>query len=120
MARRTERRNVEARAVADYDELRGAGAGAFYYTGIHGVEDPGPFGIMFSCPCGCGAVHGPGFDNRPAGSVVEGRAAWHWDGNKDKPTLTPSLGLHPKDDSAPDGSGYHWHGHLTAGVFQEC
>lgn len=34
---------------------------------------------------------------------------WHWDGNNEKPTLTPSI----------DWPG-HWHGYLTAGVLKSC
>ena len=35
--------------------------------------------------------------------------SWLWDGNEDKPTLTPSIACGPKDD-------LDWHGHMTAGI----
>lgn len=33
-------------------------------------------------------------------------ASWNWDGNRDQPTLTPSI----------DGGIGHWHGWVTAGM----
>lgn len=96
--------------------------GAFRWTGLYGVEGD-HFGMNFKCPCGCGAVHGVGFDNRPADWVAKDRSrpTWHWDGNKEKPTLSPSLGLHRSHDGQTIGAdGYHWHGFLKAGVFEEC
>lgn len=66
------------------------------------------------CPCGCAAVH---FILLNPAVGVHG---WQWDGNSERPTLTPSLGMHPKDGGAFDGSGFHWHGHLSKGVFEEC
>lgn len=38
-----------------------------------------------------------------------GERVWGWDGNKEKPTLTPSI----------HDVGY-WHGFLTAGKLQSC
>lgn len=38
-----------------------------------------------------------------------GERVWGWDGNFDKPTVTPSI--HWVD---------HWHGHLVAGRFVSC
>lgn len=70
-------------------------------------------GLHYGCPCGCGAMHGIRF-KKP------GIVGWEWDGNRKAPTCTPSLGMYPMDGQATDGSGYHWHGHLTAGVFVEC
>ena len=37
--------------------------------------------------------------------------SWLWDGNYEKPTLTPSL-------DSTDASGCGWHGFLTAGAWQ--
>lgn len=37
-----------------------------------------------------------------------GRRVWGWDGNEDKPTLTPSLDFG------------HWHGHMRAGRLVSC
>lgn len=72
--------------------------------------------IVFTwvCPCGCAAVHFVLLNPPP------GAHGWQWNGDRERPTLSPSLGMHPKDGNAFDGSGYHWHGHLTGGVFEEC
>lgn len=108
MTRATSRRNAAA-VLVDADKLP-EHPGEFRFQNVEGA---GPnAGIIYACPCGCGAIHGAAFSH--------GNVRWTWDGNVESPTVTPSLGLHPKDDSAPDGSGYHWHGFLTAGVFREC
>ena len=41
------------------------------------------------------------------------RPFWTWDGNREKPTLTPSIGA-----SAPPP--YKWHGFLKAGRWEAC
>jgi hypothetical protein len=71
-------------------------------------------GLQFGCPCGCGRAYGASFD-RPDGG------GWTFDGNVQTPTINPSLGCYPAGESkaGPDGV-YHWHGHLRAGVFEEC
>jgi len=60
--------------------------------------------LRFVCPCGCGEVGTapvkPGY----------GGAHWQWDGNKELPTLTPSI-LRCR----PQSCG--WHGFLTKGIF---
>lgn len=58
--------------------------------------------IIFVCPCGCG-------DRRCL--PVTGDKRWIWDGNKETPTLTPSI-------LYLDGCG--WHGFLTNGEFIQC
>lgn len=42
--------------------------------------------------------------------------SWNWDGNLEKPTLTPSV-FH--DPNQPQ-SRYHWHGFITAGRMVGC
>ena len=60
--------------------------------------------LRFVCPCGCG-----GLGTVP---ILPGYGAqWQWDGNTEKPTLTPSI-LRLSD--------CHWHGYLTNGVFVQC
>jgi Family of unknown function (DUF6527) len=64
--------------------------------------------LQFICPCGCGAHH-------CVNTTCQGtQSSWSWDGNIEKPTLKPSLGLYPKSML-----GYHWHGYLTNGEFSE-
>lgn len=71
---------------------------ARYWKAPDGAE-----GINFQCPCGCGSLLGVSFGNR----------GWTWNGNREKPTVRPSI-LH----SSPGGCG--WHGYLTDGQFVEC
>jgi len=70
------------------------------------ANGPVATGITFLCPCGCGAIGGIRFNQfgRPG-------SAWTWDGNKDKPTCTPSI---------QRTEGCRWHGHLIDGVFVPC
>lgn len=57
--------------------------------------------LSFICPCGCRAVC--------AVPVYPG--GWVWNGDLEKPTLTPSIQiLNP----------CRWHGYLKAGVFEPC
>lgn len=71
------------------------------------VHDSSPYPgkestLIFVCPCGCGAlsaVHVSPIDKHPV---------WSWDGNREKPTLNPSI---------LRTAGCKWHGWLRAGVF---
>lgn len=67
-------------------------------------------GLFYKCPCGCGRVGYLPFRGR--GRDGGQRPSWTWDGNKEKPTLAPSI----HSDKAKGGCG--WHGHLTAGIFK--
>jgi len=68
----------------------------------HATKPDKVSGILFVCPCGCKAVR----------SVhVTGDRAWHWDGNMELPTLTPSILIVGECG---------WHGFLTKGVFITC
>lgn len=42
--------------------------------------------------------------------------SWKWDGNIERPTLTPSVFQAPR---SPE-SRHHWHGFITAGVMVGC
>jgi hypothetical protein len=59
--------------------------------------------LHFTCPCGCGACG--------ATPVYAGSNGWCWNGDLEKPTLTPSIKM-----LSPCG----WHGYLTDGVFKRC
>ena len=41
---------------------------------------------------------------------------WHWNGDYDKPTLKPSIGV----DSQDKGQNWRWHGFLTNGRLEAC
>lgn len=88
-------------------------AGAFYFVRRPGVT--GVSGIIFGCPCGCGArsilyLAGGGLGKYPEHQVVSGE----WP----KVTLSPSISvkydLHGKP--AADGAA-HWRGFMIDGVF---
>lgn len=70
-------------------------------------------GMAHACPCGCGQWGFMGFE---AYGFKE-----HWGPQPKagddlaKMTLTPSIGFLRQ----PSG-GYHWHGFLRNGVFEEC
>lgn len=59
--------------------------------------------LLFTCPCGCGAIGGL--------PVRAGAGGWKWDGNETQPTTTPSIKM---------VSPCVWHGYLTKGVFVPC
>lgn len=88
---------IKATQVEDVFENEGI-PGAYQFTD----EDP-PY-IIFVCPCGCGQVL-----NIPVmkGPKVDG--AWQWDGNRDVPTLHPSI---------KRLDGCKWHGWLRNGVWE--
>lgn len=65
-------------------------------------------GIAFVCPGGCGST-GFCYVENPE-RIVDKVPRWTWNGDREKPTLNPSI-LATK----PPGCG--WHGYLTDGVF---
>jgi hypothetical protein len=89
---------VRAKRVSDIDAVR-AEPGAFEF---YADADRFPAGMIYCCPCGCGATGALRF--RPAVSP-----SWQWDGNEDAPTLSPSV--HHVG---------HWHGWLRNGVWESC
>lgn len=70
---------------------------------IHGEED---LRILCECPCGCGS-----FMNLPINVGEKVERKWLWDGNRERPTLHPSI---------RDLSGCRFHGHLNNGVWTFC
>lgn len=79
-------------AVTTANVIDGGVPGAFEI-----VEDQW---LQFICSCGCGRFFRlPLF--KPHG--------WTWDGNRERPTITPSI---------RQLNGCKWHGHLRAGVWQ--
>lgn len=69
--------------------------------------------IKFRCPCGCRSYSRLpiGLNVKPPRGVDPGgvAATWQWDGNREAPTLHPSI--HHVD---------HWHGWLRAGVWADA
>lgn len=107
-----ERATVPAVYVDDLGDRQNITAGEFNFCdGYDGTKD---VGIMFGCPCGCGAAQF--IHVKP---YAEPRPLWTWDGNRESPTCTPSILIHQMNDAA-EKVGEHWHGFLTAGVFRSC
>ena len=65
-------------------------------------------GINIKCP-GCGNESYLQFAD--TSSTVEKASKWKWNGNKDKPTLRPSLLFN---------GCCNWHGYLTDGKLKVC
>ena len=105
-----QRGNAPARLVNDMDFDGPVPTGAFEF-----FDGPGPdAGILFGCPCGCGEMRSVSF------RTYNGRRpSWNWDGNRECPTLTPSINI-LQFDEAGQQIGEHWHGFLTAGEFRSC
>ena len=61
--------------------------------------------LNFTCPCGCGVA------SMIPVTTVPGGHGWKWDGNEEKPTLSPSI-----QKLTP----CRWHGYLRAGIFEKC
>lgn len=72
--------------------------------------------ILFVCPNGkrCSVAMGPTPEPRPTDKEP---GIWGWDGNRDAPTLTPSINCLAEKDGKPT-SGCGWHGFITAGVMK--
>jgi hypothetical protein len=64
-------------------------------------------GLIYNCPCGCEVTGFIPFKGKDHGYPT----VWDFDGNLDKPTLTPSI---------QRLSGCKWHGFMTAGIWRSC
>lgn len=95
---------IVARRVTEFDDLQKPGQ--FMFTGRQDWAGHG--GMIFVCPCGCGSPRCITFRGTPN---PDNHPTWEWDGNEDKPTLTPSL---------LSTTGCKWHGFLTEGEFHSC
>lgn len=51
--------------------------------------------------------------------MTERRPSWIFDGNRENPTLSPSINILQFNEAGVQ-VGEHWHGHLEAGVFKSC
>ena len=81
--------------------------GDFYWIP---AEDPSR--MSFICPCGCGDLCG--VNVKPIEQLGHVIPPWQWNGDMDKPTLTPSIRIGGNNGTE------HWHGYLTNGVFKSC
>lgn len=69
--------------------------------------------IEFKCPGEkhCSVFLGTAFEDRPNAAGVP---VWGWDGNEERPTLTPSINCIAEKNGKPTGA-CGWHGHITNG-----
>lgn len=115
-----QRASCPAKMVARFrdedDETKYNAAGDFQFcNGYDGTSD---VAVLFGCPCGCGTLQGVHIKPYPADNR-DGHAIWQWDGNRECPTLTPSILIHQLNELG-EKIGEHWHGYLTAGEFRSC
>ena len=108
---------VKANRVADRDSLKEAGD-------YHLIEDANGAvtHIAYLCPCGrCNRF--------PSALPIDlgdqtGRPKWQWNGDKNRPTLTPSiqrrLSIQGNAEHGIEPHECNWHGFLTDGVFKSC
>lgn len=90
---------MTATRIITLDDLRRDKiAGSFH---IAERRDGSVGGFQFICPCGCGNESWLPVDREI------GMGGWRWDGNREKPTLTPSV--------FNTGMPCKWHGWLRAG-----
>jgi hypothetical protein len=94
---------VPANEVKSWDDMKNPGDFIFSTD-----KDGKIWGMIEMCPCGCGATGGIFFDT---GDPNQASPKWKWNGDKVKPTLTPSI---------QRTGGCKWHGFLTDGVFKTC
>lgn len=77
--------------------------------GVFNFADNGIFpynSIIYICPCGCGQLV-----SLPIALGDKQERYWFWNGNRDLPTLQPSIRRL---------DGCHFHGYLTTGVWTFC
>jgi hypothetical protein len=107
------KRQVKCTIVEDIDKTKSRIPGAIQYA-LDGR------GLFYICPCGCGKEGYLAFEGK---QKVQGYArrydgpTWEWDGNKESPTLSPSI-LH--EQKCVDDVKVHWQGWLRGGVFEDC
>jgi hypothetical protein len=76
------------------------------------VDEAGTY-LLCVCPCGCGSMMNlPLYMlGTPKEAIHGDRAAWSWNGDRERPSLQPSI---------RDLSGCHFHGFLTDGQWTFC
>jgi hypothetical protein len=79
--------------------------------GVHNADDPTIVSIILLCPA-CGTMHRVPVENE----IADRQYGWKWNGDKDKPTLSPSIFFSNGHGSLnPD---CRWHGWLRNGEWE--
>jgi hypothetical protein len=97
---------IGATPLPNYEAVENGPPGGFtFLASSTGREDAC---LLHKCPCGCGRIAGLtiGTGEKPSNSP-----SWLWDGDREKPTLSPSV--YAKYDCG-------WHGYLKAGIWESC
>lgn len=114
---------VQGVRFPDHEELEGQAPGSFQFVncvkpGCNPNNEPVNTlpadayhigGLIWICPGGCGRESCITFRGRCDG---HDRPSWEWNGDLDKPTLSPSI----LSRNGPCG----WHGYLVDGVWKPC
>lgn len=95
-------RSTKGNLKTDFDKMTAAGDFMFSTPSIAGNS---PSNFLFICPCGCGKLRSVPLKPHA------GSPSWEWNGNKEKPSLSPSVNCL---------TGCQWHGWITDGVFTSC
>lgn len=90
--------------------------------GVFDIELHAPEGyqatavLLFVCPNAkrCSVLLGPAAVPRSGANSL---SVWAWDGNLERPTVTPSINCIAEKDGKPTG-GCGWHGFITNGVMR--
>lgn len=92
---------VEGRLVPDKQSLEKPGDFCWQFESV----------LMFLCPA-CGENHFLG--------VISARhnGGWKWNGDKEKPTLVPSIYFASGHQHNGHDNGCRWHGYLTEGTWK--
>jgi hypothetical protein len=98
---------VKAQYMQDLPPEGSAPPGAFtFYVNF---QETRIAGMIYCCPCGCGRHGALAFRPLSEDDIKYSRHGWNWDGNKESPTLNPSI--HHVG---------HWHGWLKNGFFTQA
>lgn len=89
-----------------------APAGSYQFFKRSGDPEGTRRGIIHACPCGCGMLGSLYFAGQNPGG-----AEWNVEGEWPKVSLTPSIGFYGQNKR---DQGFHWHGYLRNGIFEEC
>ena len=97
------------KAIEVEDAFENGEPGVFNFYGSTNSNSSLIYGMMFICPCGCGILASIAFKNNKDSKGP----IWRWDGNKERPTISPSININKGEIGS-------WHGFLRNGEFKEC
>lgn len=117
---------------ASYAELKAAGPGAFTWTyEVVGEEDRFTMGLDLAAAAEhgyevgriIGMIHflpGAGYGQLKVRPYSGKSASWDWNGDVEKPTLSPSVHALPAEPKNQYPGRIGWHGWLRNGIWESC